>query len=204
MQPRKHDHLRPASALRASARSRRSALREGGRTLRWSAVASAKAEDTKHARRRITGLVVVAAAASIALAAQTIDKAEALGEAARKGDAPALKKLLDEGVDVNTRFRYDRTALSFAADRGHVDAVRLLLERGADPNIKDTFYGATPLTWAVSPARDRTERHTEVVRLLLARGGIPAAALSDALAAATQARLDDVIALLEKAGAKGK
>ena len=117
---------------------------------------------------------------------------------------PAHKKLLDEGVDVNTKFRYDRTALSFAADRGHADAVKLLLDRGADPNIKDTFYGATPLTWAVNPAMDRTERHTEVVRLLLARGGIPAEALSDALASATRARLDDVVALLQKAGAKPK
>ena len=137
-------------------------------------------------------------------AAQTSDKADALSQAARKGDAAAVKKLLDEGVDVNTKFRYDRTALSFAADRGHVDVVRLLIDRGADPNIKDTFYGATPLAWAVGPAMDRTPHHTEVVRLLLAHGGIPADALSDALAAATRNKLDDVVALLEKAGAKPK
>jgi ankyrin repeat protein len=140
----------------------------------------------------------------MALPAQSNDQADALGEAARKGDVAALKKVLDEGVDVNTKFRYDRTALSFAADRGHVDVVKLLLDRGADPNIKDTFYGATPLTWAVSPAMDRSERHTEVVRLLLAHGGIPADTLSDALAAATRAKLDDVVALLQKAGAKPK
>ena len=35
------------------------------------------------------------------LSAQS-DKAEALSEAARKGDAVAVKKLLDDGVDVNT------------------------------------------------------------------------------------------------------
>ena len=76
-------------------------------------------------------------------AAQTSDKADALSQAARKGDAAAVKKLLDEGVDVNTRFRYDRTALSFAADRGHVDVVRLLIDRGADPNIISPAKTAT-------------------------------------------------------------
>jgi uncharacterized protein len=152
-------------------------------------------------------IVIVAIAAGVraqSSAVQTSDKADALSQAARKGDAAAVKKLLDEGVDVNTKFRYDRTALSFAADRGHVDVVKLLIDRGADPNIKDTFYGATPLSWAVSPAMDRAPHHTEVVRLLLAHGGIPADALSDALAAATRNKLDDVVALLEKAGAKPK
>jgi ankyrin repeat protein len=149
-------------------------------------------------------VVAVAPAMHAQSAAQTGDKADALSEAARKGDAAAVKKLLDDGVDVNTKFRYNRTALSFAADRGHVDVVKVLVDRGADPNVKDTFYGATPLAWAVSPAMDRTPQHTEVVRLLLAHGGIPADALSDALAAATRNKLDDVVALLEKAGAKPK
>src|SRR6185295_16170399 len=72
------------------------------------------------------------------------DRTEALADAARKGDAAAVKKLLDEGVDVNTKFRYGTTALSFACDRGHLDVVRLLLDRGADVNIRDTFYNATP------------------------------------------------------------
>ena len=81
------------------------------------------------------------------------DRAEALAEAARKGDAAAVKKLLDEGVDVNTKFRYGATALSYACDRGHLDVVKLLLDRGADVNVRDTFYSATPLTWAVSPAQ---------------------------------------------------
>lgn len=132
------------------------------------------------------------------------DKAEALSAAARKGDADAVKRLLDAGVDVNTKFRYDRTALSFAADRGNVEVVALLLERGADINARDTFYKATPLTWAVFPAMERTPHHTEVVRLLLNKGGIPAEDLTTALEAADQAKLTDVIALLEDAGAKRK
>jgi ankyrin repeat protein len=83
------------------------------------------------------------------------DRTDALSEAARKGDAAAVKKLLDEGVDVNTKFRYGTTALSFACDRGNLDVVKLLLDRGADVNVRDTFYMATPLTWAVSPQMGR-------------------------------------------------
>jgi ankyrin repeat protein len=149
-------------------------------------------------------VVVLGAGVLLAQPAPPGDKADALSEAARKGDAAAVKKLLDEGVDVNTKFRYNRTALSFAADRGHVDVVKVLLDRGADVNVKDTFYGASPLTWAVSPAMDRTSQHTEVVRLLLAKGGIADETLSSALAAATRSKLDEVVTLLEKAGAKAK
>ena len=132
------------------------------------------------------------------------EKADAFSDAARQGDAAAVKKLLDEGVDVNTKFRYDRTALSFAADRGHVEVVKVLLARGASVTMKDTFYNATALTWAVNPAQDRKPQHTEVVKLLLDHGGFPADALSAALQAATRAKLDDVVALLEKAGATAK
>jgi hypothetical protein len=157
------------------------------------------------------------------------DKADALAAAARKGDAALVKQLLDEGVDVNTKYRYGATALSYACDRGHVDVVKLLLDRGADVNVKDTFYGATPLTWAVSPAMDRTPQHAEVVRLLLQHGangreqaligavsapdaamtkvildlgGVSAGALSDALEAATRAKHQDLVEMLGRAGAK--
>jgi len=70
--------------------------------------------------------------------------------------------------------------------------------------VKDTFYGATALTWAVGPAMDRKPQHTDVVRLLLEHGGFSADALSDALRDATREKLDDVVALLQKAGAKPK
>jgi ankyrin repeat protein len=159
--------------------------------------------------RRIFVSVVLVLAGALAALAQTpasapSDKADALSAAARKGDAPAVKTLLDQGVDVNTKFRYDRTALSFAADRGHVDVVKVLLERGADINAKDTFYNATPLTWTINPAMERKPSHVEVLRLLLAKGGIPADQLTNALEAATQSKQDQMVALLVAAGAKPK
>jgi ankyrin repeat protein len=149
-------------------------------------------------------LVFLAAAAGAAQAPPVSDKADAFAAAVRKGDAAAVKKLLDEGVDVNTKFRYKATALSFACDRGHVEVVKLLLDRGADISAADTFYHATPLTWAIRPAMGRKPEHLEVVRLLLAKGGIAADQLSDALDAATRSNQDEVVALLKAAGAKPK
>ena len=75
--------------------------------------------------------------------ASASDRADALSEAARRGDAAKVKQLLDDGVDVNTKFRYDRTALSFAADRGHLEVVKLLSSAAPTLNVKDTFYNAT-------------------------------------------------------------
>ena len=72
-----------------------------------------------------------------------------LWEAARKGDAAAVTALLDKGADVNAKFRYGTTALFKAAERGNTEVVNVLLARGADVHVKDTFYGATAMTWAL-------------------------------------------------------
>lgn len=174
--------------------------------------------------------LIIALAAALALAqAPALTKAEQLQDAARKGDAATVKKLLDEGVDVNTKFRYNATALFYACDHGHVEVVKVLLDKGADMNVKDTFYGFTPLMLAASPAQKKKPEHTEIARLLIAKGapgkeavlpiaiqtgdtalataildsgGVPPASLSDALEEAKAANKPDMVALLEKAGAK--
>ncbi len=61
------------------------------------------------------------------------DREDAFFAAARKGDAKALAKLLDEGVDVNAKTAYGATALHYACDRGHLDVVKLLLKHKANP-----------------------------------------------------------------------
>jgi ankyrin repeat protein len=171
------------------------------------------------------GLIAVLAFAQ----APPLTKAEQFQDAARKGDAATVRRLIDEGVDVNTKFRYNATALFYACDHAHVDVVKVLLEKGAALDGKDTFYGFTPLMLAASPAQKRTPEHTVIAKLLIAKGapgkdgalsaaiqfgdaelaraildsgGIPPASLTEALEAAKAANKADMVGLLEKAGAK--
>jgi Ankyrin repeats (3 copies) len=99
-------------------------------------------------------------------AAQTPEAArqEAYLDAVRKGDAAAVKAVLDQNVEVDAKFLDDRTALSFAAERGSVEIVKMLLEHGADVNAKDTSNHATAMTWALEKG------HVEIIRLLLEKG----------------------------------
>jgi ankyrin repeat protein len=147
-----------------------------------------------------------------------------LFEAARKGDAPAVTALLDKGADVNARFRYGTTALFKAAERGNAEVVKILLARGADVNVKDTFYSATAMTWALQNKHIEVVRalleksgdnvgevlmegaqegNLEFVRVALEHGGLKAETLTSALAAATvgESKNDEIAALLKKAGA---
>ena len=158
--------------------------------------------------------------------APPLTKAEQLQDAARKGDAATVKKLLDEGVDVNTKFRYNATALFYACDHGHLEVVKVLLDRGADMSVKDTFYGFTPLVLATGPAQKKKPEHTEIAKLLIQQGSpgkehgaqrrdpvrrrgageghprqrrLPAPALTDALETAKAANKTEMVTLLEQA-----
>ncbi|XP_057509557.1 BTB/POZ domain-containing protein At2g04740 [Actinidia eriantha] len=52
-------------------------------------------------------------------------------EASRAGDVGRLQDLLESGVNVNARDRWDSVALYYACLAGHLDAARMLLESGA-------------------------------------------------------------------------
>ncbi len=119
-------------------------------------------------------LPLVIASALAAIPATTVaadEKGELLLAATRKGDLAGVKKLLDEGADVNARTRYDSTPLFFACDRGHLEIARQLIERGADVNVKDNFYNASALGWAMS------KKHEPLVALLIEKGADASEAL---------------------------
>ena len=126
-------------------------------------------------------LTIVLCAASIAHAGTREDE---LLAAVRKGDVAAVKALLDQGVAVDTKFRYDRTPLSFAADRGQIEMVKLLLDRGANADAEDTFYHNTPLGSAAYKG------HADVVRLLLGRS---TKGVADALLSGVYGKKPDVV-----------
>jgi hypothetical protein len=174
--------------------------------------------------RKLCLLLALALFLPLTVAAQDKQKLnEDLWEAVRRGDAPAVKTLLDKGADVNARGRYQMTPLFKAAERGNAEIVRLLLERGADVNIKDTFYGATPLTWALDKSHVEVVRaliekgvpgvedvleqgagagNVELVKIALAKGGLSAEAMTNAFAVATREKHAEVAEMLKAAGAQ--
>jgi len=161
------------------------------------------------------------AAMLLARPAGADELSEQFWAAARRGDAATVKALLAKGVDVNTKFRYGATALSYAADRGHFEVVKVLLEQGADANVRDTFYDATPLTWAASKGQMDVVKmllekgangeevllsavslgRGELVKMVLDLSTVSAETLSSCLAIATRNRREEIAELLKKAGA---
>ena len=68
--------------------------------------------------------------------------------AAGEGRLNAVRYLLDEGADVNSRGDYGNTALTEATYFGHASVIKELLMRGAEVNVMSSV--GTPLDIAVS------------------------------------------------------
>lgn len=92
---------------------------------------------------------------------------EASFEAVKFGDMAQLKKLLQDGVDINCKWEYGESLLHKAVDYKDLEMVNYLIESGANINAKDNF-GRTPLYCAdpitiLGPAKD-------MAKLLLEKG----------------------------------
>lgn len=102
-------------------------------------------------------------AATVALSAA--DASEELLAAARKGDLPAVKGLIENGAAIEAKSPYGQTPLYVAAMSGHQEVVRYLLEKGARTDVTDTFYKAPMLTFILM------RKHFEVAKMIIGRPG---------------------------------
>ena len=92
-----------------------------------------------------------------------------INDAARRGDLPAVSKLLDQGVAPDAKDETGETPLLSASLGGHADVVAILDERGAKTGSRND-RGLTPLHGAAYAGS------LETVRLLVESG----AAVNDA------------------------
>ena len=61
-----------------------------------------------------------------------------LVDAASRGDAAEVRRLLDDGADANERDASGRTAVTAAALGDHVEVARVLIAAGADVDLQDS------------------------------------------------------------------
>jgi ankyrin repeat protein len=87
----------------------------------------------------------------------------ALWWAARFGDIDGVKRLIDEGADMDIKDIDGESPLHSASRWGHEAITELLLIHGADANVA-SIYGVTPLHLAVR------EMHGDVIEILLKHG----------------------------------
>lgn len=114
---------------------------------------------------------------------------EPLVDAASRGRLEDVRRLVEQGADVNERDKYWRRALLQAAAGGHLDTVRYLVEQGADVNAADRS-GRTALLAAADGG------HLGTVRYLVEQG--PSDIMSAFVSACSTRRHPDVMRLLLK------
>jgi len=166
--------------------------------------------------RTVVGLLLAASAAAW-------DQNEDLLSASRKGDLASVRALVEKGADLETKTSYGQTPIYIAAMQGHLLVVEFLLSKGANAEVRDTFYKGRVIDFAMM------RKHHDVVKLLLtkkavdpdpsfvsmvtnARADIVQAAidtgkvkpetLTRGLELATDQKKNDIVEILQKAGAK--
>src|SRR5262249_37196337 len=119
-----------------------------------------------------------------------------LVDAARRADARAVRTLLHDRVDVNSRDAEGSTALAWAVYADSAEIAALLIEAGADANAANE-YGETPLSIACR------NRSSALIDRLLTAGANPNAAKPNGetvLMTAVDAGSVDIVKRLVAAG----
>ncbi len=111
--------------------------------------------------RRLAGSTLLAASMAVAASASS---ERAVADAAKAGDAAAVRALLKAGADVNAAQGDGMTALHWAAQSGDADLVQMLLSAGANVRATTRLGGYTALHLAGQGG------HARVVAALLASG----------------------------------
>ena len=106
--------------------------------------------------RSVFANIVVALMLAISLPAY----ASRLTDAVSNGDSAEVRRLIDQGADVETPSLHSESPLYIAAKKGHTEIARLLLNANADINKAHDAY-QTPLFTAAEYG------HIDVVKLLL-------------------------------------
>jgi len=91
------------------------------------------------------------------------NQAPKLRQAVEDGNIERVKQLIEEGADVNVKYRRGTTVLHLASGAGRMDMVELLISKGATINTPDE-KGWTPL----HEAADKS--HVDIVKFLMAEG----------------------------------
>jgi ankyrin repeat protein len=156
---------------------------------------------TRNARWQVTPLLLTLVTLVTPLALPPVVLAAAgdprLADAVLKRDAPAVRVLLGQKVDVNAPGKDGTPALHWAVRADDIATTRLLLAAGADPNLANR-YGVTPLFVASSNG------NTAMIELLLEAGADPNGSDSTGepvLMAAVRVGTPDAVQLLLDRGA---
>ena len=113
-------------------------------------------------------ILAVLIASSCATTPKTQEEKEGIPDkvflqAVISGDIAEVKRLIEEGADVNAQNYYGETALMFASNFGYTEVAQLLIEEGADVNAGDD-EGMTALMKASIRGK------TKVAKLLIEEG----------------------------------
>ena len=86
-------------------------------------------------------------------------------DAAREGDLQEVQRLINEGVNIDSKTKYEETALHIASDKGDIEMVKFLIAEGADVDARD-FLKRTPLELTVTSSKGSLK----IAKLLIKKG----------------------------------